>query len=299
MHTAVEIVSARTRQLFWELSSIIELSPLRACWTGEGFSPVEAAQTRSGGARKQVFSSFAEGVDWTDEGQVQRALRVFEGMLDECTGSYGWDGTLAKVTAALARDGYEVSPTLQILPVGEWRPEVARHDAKAFGDSLRLLRGARNAMERSSLLTTGMSEERLRDVLLVALNAYFEGQSTGETLNGKGKTDILIRIGDRNVSISECKFYDGPKSVTEALEQLLGYTDNGGRRTSLLIFYREKDPDARIADTIAAIRSHPQCESFDSSRADENRQWGFVVRGSGDPGRAPRAEVAFIPFVIA
>jgi hypothetical protein len=27
MDTAVEIVSARTRQLFWELSSIIELSP--------------------------------------------------------------------------------------------------------------------------------------------------------------------------------------------------------------------------------------------------------------------------------
>ncbi|OEJ21745.1 hypothetical protein AS594_39575 [Streptomyces agglomeratus] len=246
-----------------------------------------------------MFTSFVEGVDWTDEEQVQRALGAFEGMLEECTGSYGWDETLAKITAALARDGYQVSPTLQILPVGEWRPEVARHDARAYGDSLRLLRGARNAMERSSLLTTGMSEERLRDVLLVALNAYFEGQSTGETLNGKGKTDILIRIGDRNVSISECKFYDGPKSVTKALEQLLGYTDNGGRRTSLLIFYREKDPDARIADTIAAIRAHPHCESFDSSRADEDRQWGFVVRGSGDPGRAPRAEVAFIPFVIA
>ena len=63
------------------------------------------------------------------------------------------------------------------------------------------------------------------------------------------------------------------------------------------MFYREKDPDARITDTIAAIRSHPQCDSFDSSRADEDRQWGFDVRGSGDPGSAPRAEVAFIPFV--
>jgi len=299
MDTAVEKVSARTRQLFWALSSGIEVSPLQACWAGAGFSPVEVSQVRSGGARKQVFSSFVEGVDWTDEGQVQRALRAFEGMLEECTGSYGWDQTLAKITAALARDGYQVSPTLQILPVGEWRPEVARHDAKAYAESLRLLRGARNAMERLSLLTTDMSEERLRDVLLVALNAYFEGQSTGETLNGKGKLDILIRIGDRNVSLSECKFYDGPKSVTKALNQLLGYTDNGGRRTSLLIFYREKDPDARIADTIAAIRAHPQCESFDSSNADEDRQWGFVVRGSGDPGRAPRAEVAFIPFVIA
>ncbi|MET7483529.1 hypothetical protein [Streptomyces sp. NPDC005538] len=75
---------------------------------------------------------------------------------DECTGSYGCDGTLAKVTAALARDGYQVSPTLQILPVGEWRPEVARHDARAYAESLRLLRGARNAMERLGLLTSDM-----------------------------------------------------------------------------------------------------------------------------------------------
>ncbi|TDU67096.1 hypothetical protein [Streptomyces sp. KS 21] len=260
---------------------------------------MDISQVRPGGARKQVFNSFVEGVDWTDEWQVQRALRAFEGMLEECSGFHDWNETLAKITAALARDGYQVSPTLQILPVGEWRPEVARHDAKAYAESLRLLRGARNQMERSGLLTTGMCEERLRDVLLVALNAYFEGQSTGETLNGKGKTDILIRIGDRNVSISECKFYDGPKSVTKALDQLLRYTDNGGRRTSLLIFYREKDPEARIADTIAAIRAHPQCDSFDSSRADDDQQWGFVIRGSGDPGRAPRAEVAFIPFVIA
>ncbi|GCB52747.1 hypothetical protein [Streptomyces sp. NL15-2K] len=140
-------------------------------------------------------------------------------------GSYGWDGTLAKVTAALARDGYQVSPTLQILPVGEWRPEVARHDARAYAESLRLLRGARNAMERLGLLTSDMPEERLRDVLLVALDAYFEGQSTGETLNGKGKTDILIRVGDRNVSISECKFYTGPRGPA------VGFRCPGQRRS--------------------------------------------------------------------
>lgn len=298
MDTPVDIVSALTRQRFWELSARIELSALRACWTGAGFSPVEAAQPGSGGVRKQAFTSFAKDVDWTDAAQVRRALRAFEGMLSECP-SEAWDERQAKVREALAQDGYEVSPTLQILPVGHWRPEVARHDTEAYTESLRLLRGARNAMERSALLTRDMPEERLRDVLLVALNAYFEGRSTGETLNGEGKTDVLIRVGDRNVSISECKIYRGPQSVTDALGQLLGYTDNGGRRTSLLIFYREQDPDARIAATVDALRSHPQCKSFDPSRADEDRQWSFVVQGSGDPGSAPHAEVAFIPFVIA
>ena len=54
-----------------------------------------------------------------------------------------------------------------------------------------------------------MPEERLRDILLVSLNAFFEGESTGETLNGKGKTDILMRIGDRNVMVGECKIWGG------------------------------------------------------------------------------------------
>lgn len=41
-------------------------------------------------------------------------------------------------------------------------------------------------------------------------------------------------------------FQERAYAVTDALDQVPRYTDNSGRRTSLLVFYREKDPDARI-----------------------------------------------------
>ncbi|MFJ3097946.1 hypothetical protein [Streptomyces hydrogenans] len=297
-----ELISARTRNQMREISSNVNKDPLKAAWAGAGFAPVPVAPGRGGGQRKYVFDSYVDGVDWTDPGQVKRALTAFEDMLNDTRTRYpdDWEPTLAQLTDVFGRDGYQVTATGQILPIGQWRPEHVRDDGEAYTESLRLLRGARNQMERLHLLTDSMPEERLRDVLLVALNAYFEGRSTGETFNGKGKSDILIRVADRTVTVGECKFYDGPKSVTDALDQLLGYTDQGARRVSLLIFYRdEKNPDARIAGTVAAIEAHPGWEFTDPTRATDLRQWSFTVRGSGASGTAPLVEVALIPFVIA
>ncbi|MER7688638.1 hypothetical protein [Streptomyces sp. NPDC097610] len=90
---------------------------------------------------------------------------------------------------------------------GGWRPEHATSDADSYQLAVRLLVGARNQMERLPALVASRPEERLRDILLVSLNAFFEGESTGETLNGKWKTDLLLRIGDRNVMVGECKIW--------------------------------------------------------------------------------------------
>jgi hypothetical protein len=42
----------------------------------------------------------------------------------------------------------------------------------------------------------------------------FEGKAAGEVFNCTGKTDILVREGDRNVFIGECKIFD-PKEQAE------------------------------------------------------------------------------------
>ncbi|NED08343.1 hypothetical protein G3I55_42730, partial [Streptomyces sp. SID6648] len=91
-----------------------------------------------------------------------------------------------------------------------------------------------------------MIEDRLRDVLLVALNGYFEGRATAESINGDGKNDILLRIGDRNVLIVECKIWDGPAAIAPALDQLLRYVDNGTTRTVLISFLRTNNPEPLI-----------------------------------------------------
>ena len=38
-----------------------------------------------------------------------------------------------------------------------------------------------------------------------------------------GQTDILLREGERNVFIVECKFWKGPKAFGETIDQLLSY----------------------------------------------------------------------------
>lgn len=302
MESAVDQISARARNRMRDLSGEVLLDDLDACWRACNFVPVSNPERRSGGQRKALFDSYADGVDWSDKGQVQRALGVFEAMLRHCQPdepSPRWDATLTRITREFAHDGFEISPSLQIVGKGDWRPEHAREDEAAYKEALRLLRAARNQMGRLHRLTEGMIEDRLRDVLLVALNAYFEGRGTGESFNGDGKNDILVRVADRNVLIAECKIWDGPKTVSRALDQLLRYVDHGtGARTALIIFFRSDNAEPLIAKTVNAIEDHPNYESTDRSLVEEDRQWSFTIRGNGTPGTARRATVALIPFVI-
>ena len=74
-----------------------------------------------------------------------------------------------------------------------------------------------------------------------------------EAFNSDGKTDILIREEDKNVFIGECKFYDGPKTVTDTLKQICGYTT-----------WR----DVKLAIIFASIeRTHPRRSSGSGTRS--------------------------------
>jgi hypothetical protein len=95
-----------------------------------------------------------------------------------------------------------------------FRPEPAMTDDD-YQAALRVLRNQRNALERTPSLAAKLQEEEIRDILLVGLNAQFEGAAGGELFNGEGKTDILIRVDDRNVFIGECKVWSGPKTMDD------------------------------------------------------------------------------------
>ena len=94
-------------------------------------------------------------------------------------------------------------------------------------------------MERSPSAFRTMGEEDLRQHFLVQLNGQYEGQATGETFNYEGKTDILIRAEGKNIFIAECKLWTGASGLSEALDQLLGYTSWRDSKTALLVFNRE------------------------------------------------------------
>lgn len=112
-------------------------------------------------------------------------------------------------------------------------------------------------MERSPHAFKDMGEEDLRSQFLVQLNGHYEGQATGETFNYEGKTDILIRVGHRNIFIGECKFWKGQQALTKAIDQLLGYATWRDTKTALFVFNRLKNFSAVVIQIPEVVRSHP------------------------------------------
>jgi hypothetical protein len=126
-----------------------------------------------------------------------------------------------------------------------------------YEDALKIMQNMTLVMERSPEAFRSMNEEMLRQHFLVQLNGQFEGKATGETFNMGGKTDILLREGDRNVFIAECKFWKGSKAFGKAIDQLLGYTTWRDGKTAILLFNRGTEPSAVLAGVDTVGKGHP------------------------------------------
>ena len=112
-------------------------------------------------------------------------------------------------------------------------------------------------MERNPTTFAKLDEEALRDMYLVPLNGHFEGAATGETFNASGKTDIIIRVEDRNIFIAECKIWRGPKYLTEAIDQLLSYLTWRDTKTAIVVFNRNRDFSAVLRAIQETMTTHP------------------------------------------
>jgi hypothetical protein len=120
------------------------------------------------------------------------------------------------------------------------------------------------AMERTPGDYATWSEEQLRDSLLVMLNTHYKGQATGETFNKSGKTDVLVRVGDRNVFVDECKWWSGASDFAgvdteepSALDQLLSYATWRDAKLALTVFVSNKDIGRTISAARTALEAHP------------------------------------------
>lgn len=142
---------------------------------------------------------------------------------------------------------------------GRYEPEPVLAGPQ-YEQAVAVLRNARNALERSPTLTATLGEEKIRDLLLVFLNAQFEGAAADEVFNAAGRTDILIRAGDRNVFIAECKIWAGPAKFRAAIGQLLSYLTWRDTKAAQLLFIRTGRPSEIIAKAIAEIENHPSCK---------------------------------------
>lgn len=96
-------------------------------------------------------------------------------------------------------------------------------------------------------------EEDLRDLIVPSINSVFIGaNSSAETFNRKGKTDIITKAPDNsNVFVAECKIWRGEKIFLEAIDQLLGYVTWRDTGTSLILFVK----NSGITDIIEKAKS--------------------------------------------
>lgn len=112
-------------------------------------------------------------------------------------------------------------------------------------------------LERSPKAFRTLDEEDLRTHFLVQLNGHYHGQATGETFNFEGKTDILVRVDDRNVFVGECKFWRGPAVLNETVDQLLGYLTWRDAKAAIVVFNQNRNFTQVLEKIPEVLESHP------------------------------------------
>jgi hypothetical protein len=140
-----------------------------------------------------------------------------------------------------------------------------------------------------------LSEETLRFFFLVILNSQFglEGTATGETFNAGGKTDVLIRLNNRNLFIAECKVWDGESTIGKSIDQLFGYMTVRDTSAAILLFVRTKGFTKTMAKARARAEQHDCFERAETAPEDEGR---FIFHLPQDQAR--KVSVAVMGFHV-
>ena len=168
-----------------------------------------------------------------------------------------------------------ITPTLPPASTAPFKPEPTLSNDD-YEHILNVIHNMALVMERSPSAFATMDEESLRSHFLVQLNGQYEGQATGETFNYQGKTDILIRVEGKNIFIAECKYWDGPKKLTETLDQLLSYSSWRDTKVAVIVFNRRKNFSS-VLDTIpSTVRAHPNCKKALGQKSETSFRYVFA-----------------------
>jgi len=121
-------------------------------------------------------------------------------------------------------------------------PEIPYLEETSFERVLEAVNSMCRFFERVPSTFSQLGEEDLRSVILASLNCWFKGRASGETFSRKGKTDIYLRLEgtDASVFVAECKYWDGPKTISDASSQLLGYMTWRDSYGVVIIFSKRK-----------------------------------------------------------
>jgi hypothetical protein len=154
---------------------------------------------------------------------------------------------------------------------------------KEYEHILSIVKSWAVSVERSPHAFRDMGEEDLRWQILVLLNGHYEGQASGEAFNYKGKTDILMREGDRNVFIAECKIWKGEAELLRAIDQILDYLHWRDTKAALIVFNRNKNFTEVLGQIESIVTKHSCCKKL-LKKVGET-EWRFLFGNKDDPNR--------------
>jgi hypothetical protein len=98
------------------------------------------------------------------------------------------------------------------VPTEAYKPEPVLEEAE-YQHILEVMCSMSLVIERNPAAFASLDEETIRTHFLLQLNGHYEGSATGETFNASGKTDILIRIENRNIFITRVQVLEGTEGV--------------------------------------------------------------------------------------
>lgn len=161
---------------------------------------------------------------------------------------------------------------------------------KDYAHILSVIRHEGRTFETTPKTYAVHDEEELRDILLAHLNGHYQGDATAETFRRGGKTDIRIEDNNRAAFVAECKIWNGPKDLSQAIDQLLGYLTWRDCKAALIVFNKHNAKFGAIVDEIPSIfKSH---EKFRGALLPgSGGEWQFRMSSREDEGRNIRVHV--------
>lgn len=223
-------LSGSTRRLFGELcSGGGTVNKIHGLFRSEGFSPADGWEYAESGVRRDAVEAYHEAIDFSDDDQMARLLRVYDGGIEEF-GYHGEQGEMAltrdaeALLRALERDGVEVKdgrivfpdPELSIVafPLAEYTL-LGDEDVEAVKEHLRRIqRGMRN--DPASAI--GSAKNLLETVCKVILDAEaspYKRRDDLPRLYGKVAAELQLKAE----SVEESK--PGSEAAQLALRSLV------------------------------------------------------------------------------
>ncbi|WP_327131984.1 abortive infection family protein [Streptomyces sp. NBC_01343] len=213
-----ELVSPGTRNAFRSLATDLTLRIVAELWQDHGFSPVapEDLKYQDSGQRRTEFMLYAEGVDWTDEGHVRRALLVFEDFIREYRDpeDQGTPKWLADIKVRLDRDGYALNDRGQISWIN---PPVLVRDLSGLSDPSGIvveLERIRRDLTTDPQGAIGAAKQLIEATAKTAL------RELGVTVEKKPDVPILVAMVHKELRLDAASAPEGPDG-SKAIKRIL------------------------------------------------------------------------------